>query len=252
MASSPSAVAADLIALLRSKGSARAVESARRFGIAPSAACEHLGVSVPTLRALSRPHRRDHALAERLWASSIFEARLLAAFVADPAQVDAPLIEQWTRACDNWALTDTVAFLFDRSPLAERYARALSAERDEFPKRMAFSIMAGMAVHRKELGDQVFLDFLPLIRREACDERNFVRKAVNWALRQIGKRNARLCDAALSEARTILALDALSAKWIARDAIRELEAKRPHLLQKEKGGANPIAAPKAATKRRRK
>jgi 3-methyladenine DNA glycosylase AlkD len=126
------------------------------------------------------------------------------------------------RDCDSWALTDACAFLFDRTEFAVVKAHAWSRRRAEFVKRTGFALMAGMATHRKELPDETFLQFLPVIRREAVDERNFVKKAVNWALRGIGKRNRRLRRAVIAEAKRILRIDAPCARWIARDALREL------------------------------
>jgi 3-methyladenine DNA glycosylase AlkD len=216
--------ARELVARLRALRSPRNIEGMKRFGI--SSRHEQLGISVTTLRALARPHRRNHALAARLWAAGVFEAMMLATLVEDPAAVTSRQMDQWVRACDNWALTDAVAFCFDRSPLAERKARAWAGRKDEFVKRTGFALMAGMAIHRKELPDAVFLSFLPIIRREATDARNFVRKAVNWALRQIGKRNPRLRRAAMAEARRIARIDSPAARWIARDARRELERRR--------------------------
>jgi 3-methyladenine DNA glycosylase AlkD len=216
--------ARELVARLRALRSPRNIEGMKRFGI--SSRHEQLGISVTTLRALARPHRRNHALAARLWAAGVFEAMMLATLVEDPAAVTSRQMDQWVRACDNWALTDAVAFCFDRSPLAERKARAWTRRAVEFEKRTGFALMAGMAVHRKELPDAVFLSFLPIIRREATDARNFVRKAVNWALRQIGKRNPRLRRAAMAEARRIARIDSPAARWIARDALRELEGHR--------------------------
>ena len=135
-------------------------------------------------------------------------------------------MEQWARDCDNWAATDACCcVLFDRTPLAIEKAHAWSRRRAEFVKRCGFVLMAGLAVHRKELPDDVFLRFLPDIRREAADERNFVKKAVNWALRQTGKRNPRLRRAAIAEARAIQKLDSRAARWIATDALRELQKK---------------------------
>ncbi len=151
---------------------------------------------------------------------------VLATLVDDPAQVTRRQMEEWVRKCDNWGQTDAMAFLFARTEFAEAKARAWSARKAEFVKRSGFAVMAGMAVHRKELPDKVFLGFLPVISREATDARNFVKKAVNWALRQIGKRNPRLRMAAVAEAKRILKLDSPAARWIARDALRELK-KRP-------------------------
>jgi len=210
-----------LLAELRGRRSERNIAGMRRFGI--NTRYEQLGVSMGELRRMVRPHRRDHALALALWESGVMEAMLMATFIADPQQLTAAQMERWVRACDSWNLTDGVAFLFDRTAAAEKKALAWSARRTEFVKRTGFAMMAGMAVHRKELPDAVFIRFLPVIRREATDERNFVRKAVNWALRQIGKRNPRLRRAAVAEARRILKLDTPAARWIARDALRELE-----------------------------
>jgi 3-methyladenine DNA glycosylase AlkD len=215
--------AAQIIAHLRSLKNERNIAGMQRFGIAVTG--EQLGISAPQLRAIAREHRRDHALALELWASGIHEARGLATLVDDPRRVTRAQMERWVRDCDNWAVTDALAFLFDRTPFAEAKAHAWSRRRAEFVKRAAFSLMAGMAVHRKELPDDVFLRFLPVIAREATDERNFVRKAVNWALRQIGKRNPRLKRAAMAEAKRIQRLDSRAARWIAADALRELRAR---------------------------
>ncbi|HVZ65970.1 MAG TPA: DNA alkylation repair protein [Lacunisphaera sp.] len=210
-----------LVARLRSLRNQRNIDGMRRFAIVSRH--EQLGIGATDLRALARPHRRDHALALELWATGIFEAMGLATLVDDPRRVTRRQAESWVRDCDNWALTDACAFLFDRTDFAVEKAHAWSARRAEFVKRTGFALMAGMATHRKECGDEVFLGFLPVIRRAAGDERNFVKKAVNWALRGIGKRNPRLRRAAIAEARRILRLDTPPARWIARDALRELE-----------------------------
>jgi 3-methyladenine DNA glycosylase AlkD len=182
---------------------------------------------VTDLRRIARPHRRDHALALELWASGIMEARILATIVDDPRAITRGQMERWVRDCDNWAVTDALAFVFDRTEFAVEKAHAWSRRRAEFVKRAAFSLMAGMASHRKELPDEVFLAFLPVIAREATDERNFVKKAVNWALRGIGKRNARLHRAAMAQAEELRRLDSRSARWIAADALRELRTRSP-------------------------
>ena len=212
--------AQQLIAQLRALRNQRNIEGMQRFGI--SSRHELLGVGAVRLRELGRPHRRNHSLAQELRASGIHEAVQLATIIDDPKQVTRGQAARWVRACDNWAQTDACAFLFDRTEFAGEKAHLWSARKAEFVKRTGFALMAGMAVHQKELPDGVFLRFLPVIRREATDERNFVKKAVNWALRQIGKRNPRLCRAAIAEAKRILALDTKAARWIARDALREL------------------------------
>ena len=209
-----------LLGELRARRSERNIAGMRRFGVVTRH--EQLGIDAPTLRALARPHRRDHALALEMWDSGVMEAMACATLIDDPRQITSAQMEHWVRAADSWNLTDALAFLFDRTELAEKKALAWSARRPEFIKRTGFALMAGMAVHRKELPDEIFLGFLPVIRREASDERNFVKKAVNWALRQIGKRNPRLRRAAIAEAKRILRLDTPAARWIARDALREL------------------------------
>ncbi|MBA3850067.1 MAG: DNA alkylation repair protein [Opitutus sp.] len=216
-----SATAERIVAELRTLRSERGIAGMKRFGIVSAAGM--LGIGMTQLRPLARAHRRDHALAAELFERGIHEARILATLVADPRQVTRAQMERWVRRSDNWAQTDSLAFLLDRTGFAEEKAHAWSAKRAEFVKRTGFAMMAGMAVHRKELPDDVFQRMLPVIRREAGDERNFVKKAVNWALRQIGKRNPRLRRAAIAEAKRIAELDSPAARWIARDALRELE-----------------------------
>jgi 3-methyladenine DNA glycosylase AlkD len=212
-----------IVAHLRTLASPRDAEGQRRFGIAPRG--ELLGIRAPVLREIARAHRWNHALALELWATGVHEARIIAALADDPNAVRRSQMESWVRDCDNWAVTDACCcMLFDRTPFAIEKARVWSGRRTEFAKRAGFVLMAGMAVHRKELPDEVFLEFLPLIRREAVDERNFVKKAVNWALRQIGKRNPCLRRAAVAEAKRIQKLDSPSARWIAADALRELRS----------------------------
>jgi 3-methyladenine DNA glycosylase AlkD len=215
-------VAAGIVARLRAQRSPPDIAGQRRFRITPHG--EHFGIRAPVLREIGRRHRRDHALAQALWQTGVHEARVIATLVDDPRQVTRSQMERWARDCDNWGATDACCcVLFDRTPFAIAKAHAWSARRAEYVKRCGFVLMAGMAVHRKELPDQIFLDFLPVIAREAGDERNFVKKAVNWALRQIGKRNPRLRRAAIRCARGIRRIDAPSARWIASDALRELE-----------------------------
>jgi 3-methyladenine DNA glycosylase AlkD len=201
--------------------SERDIAGMRRFGIMSRG--EQLGISMTRLRQIGRSHSHNHELALKLWASGIHEARILATIVEDPSKTSRSQMERWAGDCDNWAVTDAMAFVFDRTLHASEMAERWSDRRAEYVKRAAFSIMAGMAVHRKELPDDVFLEFLPIIMRQAADERNFVRKAVNWALRGIGKRNRRLCQAAVSTAKEIAKLDSRAARWIACDALRELQ-----------------------------
>ncbi len=211
----------DLTSQLRSLRSEAAIAGQQRSGITPRT--EQLGIAIPVLRKIATAHRGNHSLALDLWATDINEARILATFIADPARLTRDQSERWVRDLDNWALTDAFAFLVDRTVFAGTKAHLWSTRQPEFVKRAAFSTMAGLAVHQKELPDEVFLAFLPVIMREAIDDRNFVKKSVNWALRQIGKRNPRLRKAALAEAKVIAKLDSSSARWIAKDALAELK-----------------------------
>jgi 3-methyladenine DNA glycosylase AlkD len=193
-----------------------------RFGIRPGNA---LGIRIPVLRALARRTGRDHGLAADLWASGIHEARLLACFVDVPAEVTEEQMESWASGFDSWDVVDQCCGnLFVRTPFAWGKAIEWSGREQEFVKRAGFSMMAMLAVHDLKAPDSSFESLLPIIEREAGDPRNFVRKAVNWALRQIGKRNAELHGAAARTAERILATGPRSARWVATDALRELRS----------------------------
>lgn len=194
-----------------------------RFGI--SSRKEVLGVPTPVLQKMAREIGRDHALALELWKSGVFEARCVAALIDDPKLLTEEQMERWARDFDNWAVCDNCCGrLFDKTPWAYRQASKWSRRQEEYVKRAAFSLMAALAVHNKHAGDAKFLKFLPPIQRESSDERNFVKKAVNWALRQIGKRNAVLNKAAIKTAQEMRKIDSPSARWIAADALRELRS----------------------------
>jgi 3-methyladenine DNA glycosylase AlkD len=183
------------------------------------------GWSTPALKKLAREIGRDHALAQELWASEIHEARALATLVEEPGKVTARQMNEWAKDFDNWAVCDGACInVFRYTRFAHRKCLEWSGRPDEFVKRAAFSLMAGLTVADKAASDEAFLRFLPLIKRAAVDERNMVKKGVNWALRQIGKRNARLNRTALAACREIYRLDSRAARWIASDARRELES----------------------------
>ncbi len=193
-----------------------------RYGIATQNA---LGITVTELRGLARSLGRDRDLAGALWDSEIHEARILATMIDDPSRVTEGQMEAWVHDLDSWDLCDQLAGnLFDRTPFAFRKAVEWSARDDEFVKRAGFALMACAAVHRKDVDDRQFEVFLPAIRAESTDDRNYVRKAVSWALRQIGKRSAHLHARAIATAREIQRIDSRSARWIAGDALRELES----------------------------
>jgi 3-methyladenine DNA glycosylase AlkD len=197
------------------------LEGMARFGIDTRTA---LGVTVTELRTLARGLGRDHALGAELWASGIHEARILASIVDEPDAVTERQMESWVREFDSWDLCDQVCMnLFDRTRFAFDKALEWSAREPEFEKRAGFALMATAAVHRRDVPDRAFHPFLPRIQEEATDDRNYVKKAVSWALRQIGKRSAGLHARAIVTAHRIEAIDARSARWIARDVLRELE-----------------------------
>jgi len=192
-----------------------------RFGINSKGT---LGISIPTLRRLAREIGRDHELALRLWKSGFHEARILAGFVADPAKLTEALAERWVNDFDSWDVCDQVAALLEQVPFTRKKIRQWAASDREFVKRAAFAMIAGLAVHDKAAADAQFEPFLRLIRRASTDNRNFVKKAVNWALRSIGKRNRRLNLQAAAVAREIGRIDSPAARWIAADALRELRS----------------------------
>jgi 3-methyladenine DNA glycosylase AlkD len=180
-----------------------------------------LGVSVPNIRRIAKRAGRNQALAEDLWATGIHEARMAAALVVDADDLSFALMEAWARDLDSWDITDMVAATFAAGRRADRAIREWSQASHGFTKRCAFAMIAHLAVS-SDKPDSAFRDLFPLIRAAATDERNEVKKAVNWALRQIGKRNLALRVAAIDEAESLLALEDRTARWIARDALREL------------------------------
>lgn len=225
MTGSPTRVAealAEVIAWLASQGTEAARAGLTRYGI-PNA--KAFGVAVGALQKRARLHRGDHALAAALWESDRYEARLLAAYVDDPAQVTAAQMERWARAFDSWAITDTVCFaLFDRTPHAWKKVAEWSRRREEFVKRAAFALLASLAAHDKASGDQPFLDALPLVERAASDERNFVKKGVIWALRSLGRRSLVLNRAALELAGRLAASTEPTERSIGKECLRELRS----------------------------
>lgn len=206
---------------LRAQADPANVAGMARFGIRPERA---LGISVKTLRGLARQLGRDHALARELWASGVHEARILASMVDEPARVTRAQMERWARGFDSWDVCDQCCGnLFDRTPYADEMVWAWSTREREFEKRAAFALIAALARHDKAATDGRFRAFFPVIRQGARDERNFVRKAVSWALREIGKRNSVLHLDAVREARALAQSDDKSARWVGRDALRDLE-----------------------------
>jgi len=195
-----------------------------RFGICARHA---LGITIPNLRAIARRIGRNHALAGQLWETGIFEARLLAALVAVPDKLSRRQANSWARDFENWADCDGVCLhQLRKTPFAHELAVAWSRRKGEFVKRAGFTLMATLAVHDKAAPDSVFRSYLSRVEEEAHDNRNGVKKAVNWALRQIGKRSASLETPAIRTAKRIHRQKTRSARWIASDALRELERRR--------------------------
>ena len=224
----------EVLAALAPLGSEEARAGMARYGIATGDA---FGVSVYELRRVAKGLGRDHELALALWATGNHEARLLASMVDEPAQVTEGQMEAWAAEFDSWDVCDQVTSnLFDKTRFAYDKVREWSAAPDEWVKRAAFATAAALAVQDKKAADEPFLEMLVLCRREAGDDRNYVKKAVNWALRNIGKRDVRLHEAAIAAAEAILAdaeeraaadrkdPAARSGRWIARDALRELRS----------------------------
>lgn len=212
----------EIIKTLKSHSNPKNVAGMARFGINSK---NTLGVSIPVLRKIAKENGKNHTLAGELWASGIHEARILASYVEEPKSVTEKQMDDWVADFDSWDVCDQVcSSLFDKTPFAHRKAAEWSRRNEEFIKRAGFAMMACLAVHDKQAADSAFMKFLPIIKRGSVDERNFVRKAVNWALRQIGKRNKRLNAAAIKAAKEIAKIDSKSAKWIAKDALRELKS----------------------------
>jgi 3-methyladenine DNA glycosylase AlkD len=216
-------------------GTRQNVAGMARFGIR---AKRVYGVTKPELDALARRIGKNHQLALELWDSGVHDARLLAGLVDEARLVTSGQMNRWMRDFDNWDVCDgTCCHLFVFSKPAWEKALSWSGRRAEFEKRAGFALMAYLALHDKRADDRKYARLFPIIRGAAGDERNFVRKAVNWALRQIGKRNLTLNRAAIREAERIRKMDRKAARWIAADALRELRspAVRRRLLLKQSG-----------------
>jgi len=210
----------DTLQRLKSLADPKAVEGMARYGIATEKA---YGVSIPNLRKIAKDIGKDHSLAQRLWQAGIRETRILASMIDDPKMVTQEQMESWVKDFDSWEVCDQCCQnLFGRRKFAYQKAVEWSSNEAEFIKRAGFVLMARLAVSDKKADDKEFVKFLPIIKREAADDRNFVKKAVSWALRQIGKRNLALNGMAIKSAQEIQQMDSASARWVASDAIREL------------------------------
>lgn len=220
--------AAALVERLRAVATAKQRASILRFGIVTP---HVLGVAMATIQKLGKELGRDHDLAHALWATGVYEARLLCAYVADPARLTSAEADRWTADFDNWGVCDTLCFcLFDRTPFAYRSVAKWSAKSPEFVKRAGFALMASLAGHDKKADDAAFLRLLPRCEKGASDGRNFVKKAVSWALRRTGGRSRVLYDACVKTAETLAEAEDASRRWVGKDVLRDL--RRPMVVRR--------------------
>lgn len=221
-----------IVARIKSQYNPKNIGGMARFGISTKGT---YGLSIPTLRKMAKEIGQNHSLALLLWKTKIHEARLLAGFIGDPTELTSSQMDAWVSDFDSWDVCDQVCGgLFDKHPLAHKKAKEWSKSEKEFTRRAGFALIAALCVHDKKATNVQFLSFLPLIKKYSFDSRNFVRKAVNWALRQIGKRNLALNKAAISAAKEIHSQNTKSARWIANDALRELQSPTVQKRLKEK------------------
>jgi 3-methyladenine DNA glycosylase AlkD len=211
------------VALLKRHADRATLEGMARYAIPSDSA---IGVPVNKIQLVARQIGRNHDLAGALWNAGWYEARMLAVFLDEPDKVTSAQMDRWCRDFDSWAICDTACFhLFDRTAHAWSKVTKWSGRRDEFVKRAAFALLACLALHDRTTADEAFADFLPLIESAATDERNFVKKGVNWALRAVGRRNYALNAAAISVAQRLADSPAATPRWIGKDALRDLRKK---------------------------
>jgi 3-methyladenine DNA glycosylase AlkD len=210
----------EIIRKIESLSDQEAVKGMARYGINPR---NNLGVSIYKLRSIAKEIGKDHDLAIKLWNSDIHDARLLACFIDDSDKITSEQMDSWAKDFDSWDICDQACTsLFDQHPLAWLKVVEWAERNEEFVKRGAFALIAGLSVHDKKANDKKFEQFFPIIKRHSIDERNYVKKAVNWALRNIGKRNLELNKKTIKLSDDILKIESKTAKWIARDALKEL------------------------------
>lgn len=223
----------ETVQALRGMGREENLRGMARYGINTASA---FGVPMPRIREFAKRLGKDHGLALQLWRTGFHEAMILAALIADPRRLERSTAEEWASNLDSWDVCDQLcSCLLDRTPYATELIESWTRRDDEYVKRAGFVIMAALAVHDKRAPDSLFLGFLPRIVEGAADEKNFVRKAVNWALRQIGKRNLALNREAVRTAHEVAKLGGRSASWVAKDALRELTDERTLQRLKTKG-----------------
>jgi 3-methyladenine DNA glycosylase AlkD len=209
---------------LKSKAKIDQLQGMARFAIVGD---QRLGVSVPDIRKIAKDIGKDHQLALDLWGTGVPEGMIVAGMIAEPEKLTEQQMETWVVDINSWDICDQVCMnLFEKTPLAEKKIYEWSLREEEFVKRASYALIACLAWHDKEASDEAFTQYFPVIVVGATDERNFVKKAVNWALRNIGKRNQALNKEAVKVAKEIQGIDSKSARWIASNAIRELESEK--------------------------
>jgi len=211
----------EILKKLKTLGSVKNIEGMARFGITAKKA---FGVCAPDLMAIAKQAGKNHELAQELWRNEVYEARILAGMIDRPEWVTAKQMDAWVGDFDSWAVCDSNCMrLFSGTKFAHKKVWQYAKSNKEYVRRTAFALIASLVFHDKKALDSVFVKYLPLIKRYATDERNYVRKAVNWALRQIGKRNLALNKKAIACAEEIRKMENKTARWIANDALRELK-----------------------------
>ena len=234
---------------LERHGTRRTREGMARYGIVADKA---FGVPVGAIQQLGKRLGRNHDLAAALWKTGWYEARMLCAYVDEPPRVTAVQMDRWARDFDNWGICDTLCFaLFDRTPHAWKKVEQWSRRREEFVKRAAFALLASLGLHDKQTGDAPFLRSLKLIERGAFDERNFVKKGVSWALRVVGRRSAALHANSVELARRLAESSNAGARWVGKDALRELTSAKLRTLMARRAKRVPARPQSPASKTRR-
>ena len=232
------ASAEEVIKKLKAKARPEQLEGMARYAIVGEG---RLGVSVPEMRKIAKDSGKNHVLALELWETGIPDARIVAGMVGEPEKLTEKQMEDWVKDFDSWDVCDQVCMnLFDRSPLVVKKIHDWADREEEFVKRAAFALIASLAIHDKKVEDKKFINLFPVIKDGATDERNFVKKAVNWALRNIGKKNPDLNRATIKLAKEIKQMDSKAALWIANDALRELESDAVQHRLRKKFGGHPI------------
>lgn len=212
--------ATEVVAMLKRMGSKKVRDGMARYAIPSDKA---FGVAVGKIRDLGKRLGRDHELAIELWKEEWYEARMLCAFIDDPAKVTPAQMDRWCKDFDSWAICDTICFhLFDRTPHAFKKITQWSREKGEFRRRAAFALLASVALHDKKAEDGPFVKCLPLIERAASDERNFVKKGVSWALRGVGRRSRMLHEASMELAERLAESTNATARWVGKDVLKDI------------------------------